>query len=141
VRDHVNDYTTLRTRLPEAPEAVTRPSCTRCGATLHSGNPGPLCSPCGRPAIVLPGWALELSSTADGVQFNALAAMLRPMFNVKVPADEPEPDAPLCACGCGRQVLRAIRSHHGKQIRTGEYLRTIYGHHKGGFCRHKGGAE
>lgn len=127
-RDGISGFADLRTRPIEAPEAPVRISCSCCGAILRTGNPGPLCDPCGRPPVDLPGWALELAEGNDGVQLSIVATMLREEWGFAALTDVPEPDAPDCACGCGKQVLRAFRSHHGKQLRTGSYLRRIHGH-------------
>ena len=138
-RDGISGFRDLRTRPIDAPEATVRPSCTCCGAFLRAGNPGPLCSPHARPPLDLPAWALELAGETAGVQLSTVATMLRAELGLVAPTDIPEPDAPLCSCGCGEQVLRAIRSHHGKQLRTGEYLQTIQGHQV--FGRQRGRRE
>jgi hypothetical protein len=124
----VNGFRELRTRPIEAPEAPPRPSCTHCGAFLRAGNPGPLCTPCGRSPLDLPAWALELATETAGVQLSTVATILRAERGITAPTDVPEPDAPLCACGCGEQVLRAVLSRHGNLSRTGPWLRTLQGH-------------
>lgn len=126
-----------------APVTPARPEKRRCAnpkckAEIRTGNPRTLCDPCGRGEIDLPGWAVELAQTMKPSDLAALAKVLRDDLHVGVVAeDQPDPDAPECACGCGARMLRPMSGGaHSHRRTTGPYQRFMFGH--GGAARPQG---